>query len=230
MRANLTSSLLLLAVACLLGCDRTEGPADSTQTSKPVSSPAVRRDKKAEPPNFARMPNLLGRWKGIDRPLSKEILAAVGADVVVNRNYVNLDDSAAKVSHHLAVFSDWSQGIFNNPISCYKAAGWKLRDETVEPVYIDSLKSFRMSISRWERGRESVMVMYWYQLGNHVLLKRSELESLRSELKDLHPPPRLIKVLSQLPMGAKDVDQAKTTLKRLAVTIREWIDAPYYDP
>jgi hypothetical protein len=64
--------------------------------------------RKAEPPDFERMPRRLGAWDGSDMPLSPEILAAIGADVVINRVYRNSPDEATQVLAHLAVFPDWN--------------------------------------------------------------------------------------------------------------------------
>ena len=119
MRAMLTSSLLLLGVACLLGCGENADTPDSERTPKPASSPTIRRDRKGTPPDFERMPLHLGRWKATDMALDPEIRAAIGAEMVVDRVYAHSEDSVIKIPQHLAVFSNWDNGVNNNPIRCY---------------------------------------------------------------------------------------------------------------
>jgi EpsI family protein len=208
MRAILMSLLLASGVVALVGCG-----------------------KRQEPLDLERMPRCLGPWEGTDTPLDPMIRATLGADVVLDRLYRHSEDQTAKVSAHLAAFSDWDRGIGHDPMVVYRSCGCKLIEQTYETLYIGSEKNIRANLSEWKQGRRSLVVLFWYQIGDHVLFKRSELDRLRSGLNAQQPRPLLIKIQLQTDLaGGTNVEQGKATLKQLATAIRRWLDKPYYDP
>ena len=73
-----------------------------------------------------------------------------------------------------------------------------------------------------------IEVLYWYQLGDHIIFDRSDLENVRAELKGQEPQPRLIKVQLQIERSADDDN--KDRLLELASKIAKWLDTPFYDP
>jgi PHD/YefM family antitoxin component YafN of YafNO toxin-antitoxin module len=161
-------------------------------------------------------------------PLSPEIRAAIGADVVIDRVYRNSPDAATEISAHLAVFSDWNRGIYHHPFTAYRANGWTLLNQTRESVSAAHGRSVPVSLSEWESKSRGVLVLFWYQLGDHVLFERSELDELRAELPNQERPPRLVKVLLQI--GGSRTVVNKAALEQLAGETAKWLDRPYYDP
>jgi EpsI family protein len=181
----------------------------------------------SSPPDFNRIPRRLGLWEvKSESPLSPDLLAAVGADIVVDRYYRYSRDERIQVGSHLAVFSDFEKGMLHNPMKVYKATGWKLLAQNHETVPTTCGNNIQVSLSEWEKGYETVLVLYWYQLGDRILLDKSELDQLRSELGDQEPLDRLVKVQLQLtkthPKGDDEL------VKELAGKIAKWIEKPFY--
>jgi hypothetical protein len=211
MRVTLILSLLAFSLVGLTGCGSD--------------------NKKPELPDYERMPLRLGAWEGTDTPLDPNIRAAVAADIVVDRLYRCSDGQALEIPLHLAVFSDLKLNKHYDPMVLYKSCGWELVDQAYEHIYLDSGKNSRVSLSTWKRGKESLVLLFWYQVGDHVVFKESELDEVRSNLDAKQPPPRLVKVQLQIAVNDRvSAAQGKAALKRLATKIREWFDAPRYDP
>lgn len=180
------------------------------------STPALPRGDE----DLRKLPLRLGMWKGEDQVLSAEILSRIGADVCIERTYRNL---ARKEIHALlAVFSNWREGLHDNPIVLYKASGWQLRSQAYEPVRINDETTFLVSVSRWEKDQRRIVVLFWYQLGDHVLFQQSELDKLHLEGYDERSKPRLVKI--QLEMSQSAFGEAESSAKQLAREIAEWLD------
>ncbi len=219
------SIFLLLGVVCLVGC----GTDNTQSSSSPAPSPQTNRGSAAHDsvPDLNRMPHRFGLWQGKDTPLSPEILAAVGADVVVDRLYHNPEENT-QIASHMAVFSDWDTGLRHNPMVLYKATGWKLLTVTHESISSSSMKSIQVSVSEWERGNDRVVVLFWCQLGDYVLFEQSDLNKIRSKLTGKEHPPRLLKVQLQISITRPEGD--RDAVMNLAGKIARWLDKPFYDP
>ena len=184
------------------------------------------RGQEAKVPDVRKLPLCLGLWNGEDNFLRDEILAFLGADVCVQRTYTNAGTKSILLN--LAVFSDVRRGLFQTPISCYKASGWELRSQAYEQLRINNEKFLRVSVSRWERKQYRVAVLFWYQLGGHVLFQRSDLEKLEVKLGDQGSRPHLVRILMQT--GQSSPGEAESDLRKLACSIAQWLDGSRGDP
>ncbi|MGD0817013.1 MAG: hypothetical protein ABR986_01275, partial [Methanomassiliicoccales archaeon] len=72
------------------------------------------------------------------------------------------------------VGKDWKRGFYHNPVLAYRATGWTLRSKTDEALDAGRDRKARVSLSRWERKGERILILYWYQAGMCIVLDRSE--------------------------------------------------------
>jgi hypothetical protein len=186
---------------------------------------AVGYAQNAKSLDLKNMPHRLGPWEGKDDPpMPPGILAATGADGVINRTYRDSNAKAIELKSHLAAYSDWKMGIFQNPMTVYKACGWKLISQTYETIPADYGKTLRVSMSEWEKNRNNIVVLYWYQWKDQVVFDRTGLDQMRSKLSDEDKTKPLVKV--QLQILKSDAKGHEEDIKKLVGKLAQWIEKP----
>lgn len=177
-----------------------------------------------EMPNwtFEQMPRQLGEWHGEDSKLDDKLTAAIGAEIIVDRSY--RDERGRAVSLHTAMFKNPTEGVYHSPINCYRSGGWEFKGEDRVEVSISEDRSIPVAVTKWEKEGERVLVIFWYQIGDHVMLNRFELGEARWALRGLPKWPPIVKVMIQIP--APDVDDAKAIGLAFAELVAKWENQP----
>jgi EpsI family protein len=173
---------------------------------------------------FGEMPYQLGAWQGEDTKMDPVVARGTGADIIVDRLYRN--EAGVSVSIHTAMFKDPTDGMFHTPLSCYRAAGWQKLKESQENLVLSEDLTIPVLLVTWEKDGERIIVVYWYQLGEHVLFDRWAMGNLRPVLRGKSKWPALIKVMMQIP--APDVDDAKSQVLALAEHVAKWENQPQH--
>lgn len=210
-----STALRLYAVVAIVAV--TYGIASWVQAQ--VEPPGV------EMPNwtFREMPLQLGEWQGEDTELDPKIAAATGAKIIVDRLYRN--DLGRAVSLHTAMFDDPSEGVYHSPLNCYVANGWTKTNETLATVHISDDRTLPVKLITWQKEGETVMVVYWYQLGENVLYGRLDLGKLRfTTLRGQEKWPALVKVMIQI--SAIDVLETEAVVLEFADCVAQWLNQP----
>jgi len=148
-----------------------------------VASVAVARaDRSEDTPlrmSFSMFPIQLGDWKGVQLPpFTDQVLAVLGLDDYVTRNYVRPDRTI--VNLYVGYWKSQRQGdTMHSPQNCLPGAGW-------EPVSQSSLTfpdprragAPPLTVNRFliQKGLERQLVLYWYQgrgrvVGNEYMSK-----------------------------------------------------------
>jgi len=168
---------------------------------------------------FRELPVQIGNWHGEATKLDPKIALATGATTIVDRAY--RDDSGHVISMHTAMFDNPTDGVMHTPLICYRSAGWaKLSEDRVNLQVFDNLP-IPVSVSKWEREGEKVLVVYWYQLGEHVLFGRWDLGAkVRWSLAGKPKWPALIKVMLQIP--AIEGEDTRSSILGFAEQIAKW--------
>ena len=125
---------------------------------------------------FAAMPMEFGAWHGEPtEDMDPSIVKASEAkpETVVNRVY--RDDRGHMISMHTAMFESYRGGAYPHAMACYKASGWENIDESREDLQVADDVTIPVSVSTWQRKGDKIVVVYWYQLGEHVLFDRWDL-------------------------------------------------------
>jgi len=162
-------------------------------------------------------------WRGEDAEMDPKVTAAIGAHSVVDRMY--RDEKGYAVSMHTAIFANPAEGALHSPVNCYRGAGWAKITEMSAEIQVNDERSVPVNISTWERNGERVMVVYWYQIGEHVLFGRFDLGKVRWAMRGQPVWPAMVKVLLQT-SAEGDLDDAKTRILDLAEQIGRWINQP----
>ena len=171
---------------------------------------------------FRELPYQLGGWHGQDATIDKNIAIATGADIIVDRMY--RDELGRTVSMHTAVFKNPADGVYHAPENCYRGAGWqKEKSIKTEIQLFDDIK-IPVTAIVWSREGETVVVFYWYQLGEYVLFDRWQLGQLRWSLRGQAKWPALIKVMLQ--SSASSPDDAMSLLLGFAELVAKWENQP----
>jgi EpsI family protein len=177
-------------------------------------------------PDFNKLPNRLGDWEGQNQPISKELLAATGADVFVNRIYQNGNGPSSQILTHLAVFSDWEKGASRHPVKCLKDDGWKMVSQNNHSLSTGQDREIQVHLSEWEKNYKTILVLFWYQMGDRIALTSAELDQIRSELGDQAASSPLVQV--QLQITKSHLKGDDDVLKEFAGKIAKWIEKPVY--
>ena len=172
---------------------------------------------------FRELPLQIGKWHGESVKLDPQIALATGAQVIVDRAY--RDDSGHVVSIHTAMFDDPANGVIHSPLICYLSAGWEKLGESRSSLKVSDKLTIPVNVSKWGREGEKVLVVYWYQLGEHVLFGRWDLGiKVRWSLAGKPKWPALIKVMLQIP--ATEGEDPKSTVLSLAEQVAKWENQP----
>jgi EpsI family protein len=168
---------------------------------------------------FRELPMRIGDWHGEEANMDPKTILATGAQTVVNRAY--RDEAGHLVSIHTAMFNNPADGVIHSPMVCYRAAGWEKLGESKSSLQVSDKLAIPISISTWELQGKKVIVVYWYQLGNHVLFGRWDLGlKVRWSLAGKPKWPALIKVMLQIPVD--EGKEPKSAILSLAKEVAKW--------
>jgi EpsI family protein len=183
----------------------------------------------AEPPevelpdwSLADLPMQLGRWQGEITHLDPEITRAVGAKVIVDHVYRG--ELGDQVAVHTAMFENPAEGVYHSPLNCYRSAGWTKLSETREDIPISDGQTIAVSLTTWEKEGEKILVVYWYQLGKHVLYGRFDLGAFRWAMRGAAKWPVLFKTMLQT--SGFDSKNSKAAILDMAQQIGTWLNQP----
>lgn len=172
------------------------------------------------------MPLRLGPWRGEDIRLESQdprIVAKIGAEQLQDRAYRNPDGQS--ISLHTALFTEYDVGVFHSPMNCYRASGWQLADETSLRLQGSNGLDVSISLSTWQRDAERVLVAYWYQLQEYVILSRYQLGTVRWKLRGSESWPPLIKVLMQTSC-TDNPEEDEQRVREFAEHVFSWLARP----
>ena len=115
---------------------------------------------------FDQFPNQIQGWQGESQPpLDSKILAALGADDILNRVYVSPDRAIAGV--YVGFYNSQRQGdSIHSPMNCLPGAGWEpvSRASVAIPVRMGEQTAV-VDANRYviQKGINRQLVLYWYQ-------------------------------------------------------------------
>lgn len=181
---------------------------------------------------FQQMPRQLGNWRGEDTKMDPRLVVQTGArpDTIIERAYH--DPQGRVIAMHAAMFDNPSDGVIHSPLVCYQSAGWTRVSENraylqlpPELTQLSDKLTVPVSVSTWEDEKTSkkVMVVYWYQLGDHFLFGRWDLGiKIRWSLAGKPKWPTLIKVMMEVPIV--EGDDTKATVLDFAEQVAGWMN------
>ncbi len=158
--------------------------------SRPVQPLAV---------TLREFPKQLGPWSA-----QQEGLDTAVEEVLKLQDYwsaVYADGRGGSVSLFIGYYADESVAKDHQPTVCYPAAGWKLLRTDRQQLAAGPGAGIEMNRLQLERGRESQMVLYWFQLPDGTVADpmMSKVRRLR-RLFEGHFSRSLVKVQIGVPM------------------------------
>jgi EpsI family protein len=209
MLGNMTTRLMIAAalVALVAG-----GQALVRASLRP---PSVQRLSRP----LAELPLRFGEWDGEKKEMDPKLAIATGAKEIADRLYTH--PKLGKIAVHTAAYDDPTSGVSHTPIYCYRSSGWRnLHEEwTVLPTGGEEV---RVKYITWELNNERVRVMYWFQMGEHLIFNRYDLGVVRFKLAGHRDWPTMVKVLIQTP-ASDDRERDRRRMVDLAEHIWEWL-------
>jgi EpsI family protein len=192
--------------------------------------PAWLKPKEIRLPDWdlSTFPLQFDSWQGAQVELDEKIMERIlrDAEDAVDRAYA--DDANQAVSLHVALFRDLDRGIIHSPYNCYRGAGWTRIDDTQLMLRVSEESSIPVSLTTWELQGKRVMVMYWYQLDEHILFDRLDLGMARWKMRNKETWPAMVKVLLQT--SAADPDKGKERIQIIAQRAYQWLNRPAPQP
>jgi EpsI family protein len=164
----------------------------------------------------------LGNWRGHRTQLDPKIAAATGADLIEDRAYRN--EIGQVVTLHTAMFQKPAAGVRHSPGLCYNANGWKWRGETRENVQVSEDLTIPVNVTTWEKESDTILVAYWYQLGQHILYDRASMGVARLALRGMPKWPVMVKVMIQISVA--DPNESKAVLLGFVERYAAWLNQP----
>ena len=157
-------------------------------------------DGAADPPAFpgySQAPHETGRLAGQKTTkLDAETFVNTGANVAVERHLPRC--RGPRRQHVPGHFDDPDAGVYHSPINCYRSNGWRLiRSRRWTCRFPTGRRSGHLST--WECKGETILVAFWYRLGDHTLFERWDMGRVRWAMSGQKTWPPLVKVLLQTP-------------------------------
>jgi EpsI family protein len=111
---------------------------------------------------LSALPLTVGEWSGHDAPpLADDVLAQLGVDDYVNREYVNT--AGIPVGLYIGYYASQRQGdTIHSPQNCLPGAGWQPVETGVADLRLGG-RSVRVNQFLIEKGLDRQVVFYWYQ-------------------------------------------------------------------
>jgi EpsI family protein len=141
-----------------------------------VAAAAVTRaDRREGSPNrssFTVFPTQIGDWRGKDQaPLTKEVLAVLGASDYLTRVYQTPD--RAVIGLYIGYWNSQRQGdTIHSPLNCLPGAGWQPVDHGIVQLTSQAeagAGSGRINRYIIQKGLDRQLVLYWYQSHGRIV-------------------------------------------------------------
>jgi len=121
---------------------------------------------------LSRFPLQISQWQGANtEPLTKEVLAVLGADDYLSRFYHQEHDV---VGLFIGYYQSQRQGdTIHSPLNCLPGAGWQPLEKSYLPISVVDAAGNRseITVNRYviEKGLDQQVVLYWYQSHGRVI-------------------------------------------------------------
>lgn len=173
------------------------------------------------------LPLQLDDWQGQEVELDPKLFRGSEAYETVSRIYRN-STNGHTVKLFFALYTDPKAGVWHTPINCYRANGATLLRETQISLKVEGrsdLPPIEVSLSTWNNReqRDQVLVLYWYELGAHVLFDRWDLGKARWNLRGQETWPPMFKILLETSAAGGQASQAD--IVEVAGLLRAWLSS-----
>ncbi|MGA2618512.1 MAG: exosortase C-terminal domain/associated protein EpsI [Thermoguttaceae bacterium] len=184
-------------------------------------APTLFRPKEVDMPaaGLETIARRFGSWSGTDEELGSEQFTRSEAQQAVARKYRDL--MGRQISFLAALYANPAQGLYHSPTNCYRSNGWTRLSQQLVTFATKGRPEITASLSTWEKTGDRVLVLYWYELGDHILFERGDLFPVQLSMVGRKRWPPMYKVLLETPASGS----AQAQLLEFAGFVRESIGA-----
>ncbi len=173
---------------------------------------------------LSEMPVTFGTWQGEDAELDPQVTGLLTRDLstmVVSRLYKDADGHV--VTLHSMVRTGYIHGLPHHPNHCYQSQGSQIIEEDRPKLELDDGTSIPVHILSLEYQGQRSLALYWYQLGDKIILDGQQQRKVRWSLRGKKEWPPVVKVLlsSSLSNQEKDRDRLMEFAKHVYTWTRE---------
>ena len=169
--------------------------------------------------DLREIPTQLGPWTGKEVQLDPRTYQATGSEVLVNRQYRNPAGDTASL--HAAMWLEFSIKLPHRPEICYPASGYEIISENDWQLQVADQSSMPVRLLTVRRDAKQSYVVYWYQLGERIIIGRAPLQRAPWTFRGMKTYPPLIKVMLHVPVS--DPDRAQDQLQSIAGPLSAWL-------
>jgi EpsI family protein len=170
---------------------------------------------------LATLPLSIGGWRGQEAaPLADDVLAQLGVDDYVHREYVR---NGSPVGVYIGYYASQRQGdTIHSPQNCLPGAGWRPVESAVGDVRAGdrTVKVNQFVIQKW---LDRQVVFYWYQGRGRVIANEYANKAfLMLDAARLHRTNGgLVRLIAPIESTA---DEARTKLAQFATLLFPYLD------
>ena len=126
---------------------------------------------------LSRLPLSLGDWHGQEaQPLADDVLAQLGVDDYINRQYVRA--GSVPVGVYIGYYASQRQGdTIHSPQNCLPGAGWRPVETGVTDLQAGG-RTVRVNQFVIQKGLDRQVVFYWYQGRGRVIANEYQNKAL----------------------------------------------------
>jgi len=159
-----------------------------------------------------------GTWEGKDTELDAKTFASLKSDQVVDRVYQNRSGEAILL--HSSSYTLLERWVPHPPDVCYGNSGWKLDARKDRDLPLGDGRSARVRLYTFSRKGERILVLFWYQFGDELVLDHASLRAARWKLIGQRTWPAITKFMLQTSLTGGG--QTEEQLCRFAQVVLNW--------
>jgi EpsI family protein len=171
---------------------------------------------------LSTLPLTMGQWHGHEAPpLADDVLAQLGVDDYINREYVV--GSAAPVGVYIGYYESQRQGdTVHSPQNCLPGAGWQPIESGLATLESDA-RTVQVNQYVIQKGLDRQLVFYWYQGRGRIVANEYRNKALLMfDAARLHRTNGgLVRLIAPITTSA---DAAKTSLSSFATLLLPHLD------
>ena len=171
---------------------------------------------------LSTVPLTIGQWRGHEAPpLADDVLAQLGVDDYINREYVT--NSSVPVGVYIGYYASQRQGdTIHSPQNCLPGAGWRPVESGVANLEADG-RTVQVNQFVIQKGLDRQLVFYWYQGRGRVVANEYRNKALLMlDAARLHRTNGgLVRLITPMNTSA---DTAKAALSSFAVLLFPYLD------
>jgi EpsI family protein len=168
---------------------------------------------------LSTLPVKIEQWQGRDIPIDDRVLAVLGVDDYVSRDYIS---KTSALGLYVGFYQTQRQGsTIHSPLNCLPGAGWNPVNRSYITVPVNdgsSETTHEIQVNRIiiEKGLDRAVVLYWYQAHGRIVANEywGKIYSVVDAMRLNRTDGAMVRVVSSVTSSGS---QAEMTAEREAI-------------